>query len=101
MKTILTFGALALALTSMQTFAADAGNAKKGEGKRDPEAMFKRLDTNNDGSISKEEWDASPMAKKDADKAAKSFTARDKDKDGKITKEEFTAAPKGKGKGNK
>lgn len=93
MKFILSLTALIIA-TSV-SFAAE-GEKGKGEGKRDPEAMFKRLDANSDGSISKAEWDESPFAKKDAERAAKGFTMKDKDADGKLSKEEFTAAgPKG------
>ncbi|MDZ4288058.1 MAG: hypothetical protein U0984_08870 [Prosthecobacter sp.] len=99
MKFILSLTALALAAST--TFAADDAKGK-GEGKRDPEAMFKRLDSNNDGSISKDEWNAAPFAKKDADGAAKRFTAKDKDSDGKLTKEEFAAGGrKGGDKGAK
>lgn len=59
--------------------------------RRNPEALFKKLDANTDGSVTKEEWSTSPQAKKNAERAEKSFKARDKDKDDKLTKEEFTA----------
>ncbi|MBK8090489.1 MAG: EF-hand domain-containing protein [Verrucomicrobiaceae bacterium] len=94
-------------ITSILTLLAIAATVNAAEGdkkpegakkKADPEAMFKKLDSNSDGSISKEEWAASPQAKKDAAKADKMFAGKDKDKDGKITKEEFTAAPKKKAK---
>ena len=88
MKFILTLTALILA-TSVG-FAAE-GDKGKGKGKRDPEAMFKSLDKDSDGSISKDEWSAAPFAKKDADRAAKGFAAKDKDSDGKLSKEEFMA----------
>ncbi|HYF36543.1 MAG TPA: hypothetical protein VD994_14710 [Prosthecobacter sp.] len=95
MKIILTLTAFIIAAST--SFAAEDGKGKgKGEGKRDPEAMFKRLDANSDGAVSKEEWNEAPFAKKDADRAAKGFAAKDKDGDGKLSKEEFTAAPKGK-----
>lgn len=64
----------------------------------DPAKAFAKLDTNSDGSVSKEEFLASPQAKKDAAKAEASFAKKDKDSDGKLTKEEFTAAPKKKKK---
>ena len=64
----------------------------------DPAKVFAKLDANSDGSISKEEFLASPGAKKDAAKAEESFAKKDKDKDGKLSKEEFTAAPKKKKK---
>lgn len=83
-----------LALASFTVNAAEEGAKKK----MDPEKVFAKLDANSDGSITKEEWAASPQAKKDAAKAEKSFTSKDKDKDGKLSKEEFTAAPKKKKK---
>ncbi len=83
-----------LALTSFTLNAAEGdAPAKK---KADPAKAFAKLDTNSDGSVSKEEWAASPQAKKDAAKADKMFAGKDKDKDGKLSKEEFTAAPKKK-----
>ena len=90
-----------LALIALAATVNAAEGDKKPEGgkkKADPEAAFKKLDSNSDGSISKEEWAASPQAKKDAAKADKMFAGKDKDKDGKISKEEFTAAPKKKAK---
>ena len=75
---------------------AAEGDAKKP--KADPAKAFAKLDSNSDGSISKEEWMASPQGKKDAAKAEKAFGGKDKDKDGKLSKEEFTAAPKKKKK---
>ena len=56
-----------------------AANADRGFGKKD---------TNNDGSLSKEEFTAGA---KDAARAEKAFSKLDKDSDGKITKEEFAA----------
>ena len=85
-----------LALASFVN-AADEG-AKKEKPKMDPAKAFAKMDANSDGSVSKEEYMATPQAKKDAAKAEKSFAGRDKDKDGKISKEEFTAAPKKKKK---
>lgn len=81
-----------LALASVVN-AAEEGAKKP---KADPAKAFAKLDSNSDGSISKEEWAASPQAKKDAAKADKAFAGRDKDKDGKLSKEEFTAPGKKK-----
>jgi Ca2+-binding EF-hand superfamily protein len=83
-----------LALASFVN-AAD-GDAKKEKPKMDPEKAFAKMDANSDGSISKEEFMASPAAKKDAAKAEKGFAGKDKDGDGKITKEEFMAPGKKK-----
>jgi hypothetical protein len=90
-----------LAITSLAVYAAD--DAKKGDkkgagkGKKgNPAEIFKRLDKDNSGSISKEEFMATPMAKKAGDKAEKMFGMRDKNNDGEISKEEFTAPRKKK-----
>ncbi|QIF05826.1 EF-hand domain-containing protein [Roseimicrobium sp. ORNL1] len=96
MKIILTLGALLL--SASLTFAADGDKPRKpaeGGARPNPEELFKKLDANSDGAISKEEYLASPRAKENAERAEKSFTARDKDKDGKLSKEEFTAKPEG------
>src|SRR4051812_17276109 len=49
---------------------------------------FAKKDTNNDGSISKEEFVAGA---KDATRAEALFAKKDKDGDGKLSKEEFAA----------
>ena len=67
--------------------------------KRDPEAMFKRIDSNSDGGITLEEFKASPAGKRNPDKVDEVFARRDKDGDKKITLEEFKA--QGGGKKNK
>ncbi|GEP44097.1 EF-hand domain-containing protein [Brevifollis gellanilyticus] len=87
-----------LSLLAIATFV-NAADEKKEEGKKpkmDPEKIFAKLDANSDGSISKEEYLASPQAKKDAAKAEASFAKKDKDSDGKLTKEEFSAPGKKK-----
>jgi len=98
MKTMLTL--LALTICGAMTLrAADAEKPKKpgAEGKKgNPEEMLKKMDTNNDGSVSKEEFLASPIGQKDKDRAEKMFAAKDKNKDGKLDKEEFAARPEGK-----
>ncbi|MEZ0274943.1 MAG: EF-hand domain-containing protein [Roseimicrobium sp.] len=98
MKLILTLGALILSASF--ALAADGDKPRKpGEGgdkpRPNPEEMFKKADTNNDGSLSKEEFLATPRAKENAERAEKIFTAKDKDKDGKLSKEEFAARPEG------
>ena len=50
---------------------------------------MKRIDTNGDGKISKEEF---VKGAKDAAKAEAAFTAKDKDKDGSLTLDEYKAA---------
>ena len=88
--------------------AEDEKGKGKGKGKGDPakraEMMIKKLDKDNNGTLSKEEFAANPMAKKakeggkefDLDKV---FAARDKNSDGELDKTELSAPPKrGKGK---
>lgn len=59
--------------------------------KKDPEAAFKKLDTNSDGKVSKDEFKAKA---KDAEKADKAFAKMDKNSDGFLSLEEFTPKPK-------
>jgi Ca2+-binding EF-hand superfamily protein len=49
------------------------------------ESMFKAMDKNNDGSISREEAKGTPHEKE--------FAALDKNNDGKLSREEHAAAP--------
>ena len=84
------------------SFAAE-GDAKKPEGekgkgkpKANPEEAFKKMDKDANGSVSKEEFMASPMAKKDAAKAEAAFGKKDKDANGSLSLDEFKAAPKKK-----
>ena len=71
--------------------AAEGGKKK---GPPSPEQMMKTLDKDGNGSISKEEFLASPGAKKDAAKAEERFGKMDKNKDGSLSKEEITPKPK-------
>ncbi|RBP43691.1 EF hand domain-containing protein [Roseimicrobium gellanilyticum] len=98
MKIILTLGAMLLSATLALAAEGDKPGKPPGGGDRprgNPEEFFKKLDTNSDGAISKEEYLASPRAKENAERAEKGFAAKDKDKDGKLTKEEFLARPEG------
>lgn len=83
---------LALAAT---IHAAEGDAPKKpaegGKPKMNPEEVFKKLDKDANGSLSKEEFMASPQAKKDEAKATERWTKLDKDANGSVTKEEFTA----------
>jgi Ca2+-binding EF-hand superfamily protein len=82
---------ITIILTALLLSVSLATAADKGD-KKDPEAIFKNLDTNKDGSVSKEEYLASKKAQKDPDKAGKHFEKLDANKDGKLSKEELGAA---------
>lgn len=92
--TILSVLALAAISAQAQEKKTEGGEKKK----MDPEAAFKKLDKDGNGSVSKEEFLASPQAKKDAAKAEESFGKRDKDGNGSLSLEEFKAAGKKKAK---
>ena len=104
MKTILTLCAVAIC-GAFTLHAADGDKPKKpadgkpGEGKRDPAEMFKKLDTNGDGVVTKDEFMAGPRAKEDPAKAEERFKSLDKKGTGKITLEEFKAGMGGGKKG--
>ena len=85
MKALIAFAvtaALALPLTAQ----AQADKAKSDGG---AEAMFKALDKNNDGSISREEAKGTPHDK--------DFAKLDKNNDGKLSRQEHAAAPEHSG----
>lgn len=74
------------------TVNAAEGDKKPAEGakkKGNPEEMFKKLDKDGNGSVSKDEFMASPGAKKDEAKAGERFTKMDKNSDGSLSKEEM------------
>lgn len=106
MKTcIQTLGILALAITFTHGQDAPAGGGQ--EKKRpDPEKIFKKLDSDGNGSVSLEELKASHKGQKDPAKAEEVFKKIDADSNGSISEQEFKAhAPghceKGGGKGGK
>jgi hypothetical protein len=92
---------LSLLLVPALVFAADDANPKKpGKGDRataKPENMFKKLDTNADGSVSLEEFKAGPRGTKNPTRAEQGYKKMDKDSDGKLTLEEFKAHALAKG----
>lgn len=91
MKIITTLCALAFC-GALSIKAADKPKKGGDKPRPAPEEILKKLDTNADGSISKEEFLARPKAKADSAKAEERFKAMDKDSDGKLTLEEFKAA---------
>lgn len=110
MKTCIhTLGALAIAASLC--FGQD-GQAPKGPGGSDgegkkhpkPEAVFKKLDTNGDSSLSLDEFKAGPRGQKDPTKAEEVFKKIDSDSSGSVSLEELKAhrpphPPGGPGKG--
>jgi hypothetical protein len=74
---------------------------KKGERPRDPEAAFKKLDTNGDGKLTLEEWKKSPLGSKDETKAEAMFKKMDADSDGSVTLEEYKKFAERMGGGKK
>jgi Ca2+-binding EF-hand superfamily protein len=80
MKALIALAASAI-LALPLTAQAQADKAKSDGG---AEAMFKALDKNNDGSISREEAKGTPHDK--------DFAKLDKNNDGKLSREEYAAA---------
>jgi hypothetical protein len=98
MKIILTL--CTLAICGATTLRAADAPKKPGAGgdkpKMSAEEVFKKLDANGDGKLTKEEYLAGPRAKQDPAKAEERWKAMSKGKDS-ITLEEFKAAGPGKG----
>lgn len=97
--TTLKLGTLALALFAFTSIEAQE---KK---KPDPEKMFKRLDANEDGVITLEEFKSAKRKNEVSDeKLEKNFARMDEDSNGEVTLEEMKASRekgKKKGKGKK
>lgn len=105
MKTILTLAAVAVTavLAQANPTATNDANAKADNKGKDPavvkarmEKRFGKLDGNNDGFVTKDEFKVTKFAKKNEAKAEKRFARWDKDNDGKLSKEEWTNRPVGK-----
>jgi len=86
-----TFLALVVVATSalLLTARAEEGADKP---KADPTTAFAKIDANSDGSMTKEEFVASPRGQKDPEKAAKKFTKMDADANGSVSLDEFKAS---------
>jgi Ca2+-binding EF-hand superfamily protein len=74
---------------------AEEDGAEAKPKKPNPEKVFKKLDKDKDGFLSKEEFAAGA---KNAEKAGTAFGKKDKDGDGKLSNEEFASEGKGKKK---
>jgi hypothetical protein len=94
-----TIAAVFLAALVLPLAAQEPDKAKDKPAKPNPGKAFKKLDTDGDGFLNKDEFMKAPMAVKNPERAATMFTKKDKDNDGKLSKEEFTAKPKAPNKG--
>lgn len=93
---------LAVGLQAEEGKGKGKGEGKGGDPAKRAEAMIKQLDKDGNGTLSKEEFAAGPMAAKAKEKGGdidKIFAGRDKNSDGQLDKAELSAAPKGKGDG--
>jgi hypothetical protein len=93
---VLALGATVALAADEKPAAPAAPAAKTGKPKPDPATIFKKLDTNNDGKVSADEFKAGPMGKKDPAKADELFGKKDKDGDKNLSLEEFSAHGKKK-----
>ncbi len=91
---ILAILALAATANAAEGDAPKKPEGAKGKPKMSLEEMFKKLDKDGNGTVSKEEYMASPGAKKDAAKAGERFGKLDKNSDGSLSKEEMTPKKK-------
>lgn len=90
------FAVAAVSLVSLpMAWGQDQKAGEEHGPKRSPEEMLKKLDTNNDGKISLEEWKASPRGQKDPARAQEMFNKLDTNHDGFISLEELKAHPMG------
>jgi len=96
MKAIASILAILTLSVSLNAAEGDAKKPEAGKPKMNPEEAFKKLDKDGNGSVSKEEFLASPQGKKDVVKAGEMFSKKDKNSDGSLSKEEFIVAPKKK-----
>lgn len=99
MNKTLILGAFAL-LTASFAISAEGDKPKK---PADPVAnakmMLEKLDTDKNGTLSKEEFAVGPISKREAEKPGstdKAFTARDTNKDGQLDLAELSVVPQGK-----
>ena len=81
-----------MAIAASLSYGQDAPK-KEGKQPPDPEKIFKKLDTNSDGSVSLDEFKASPRGQKNPDKAGEIFKKIDADSNGSISLEEFKSHP--------
>jgi len=88
-KTLITLAFAGIVLPLQAAKPKDGGDDEKK--KPDPEAVFKKRDADNDGSLTPEEFRKAGMP---AEKAEEIFKKKDKDGDGKLSLDEFKATGK-------
>ncbi len=89
-----------MVLASSLSYGEEAPE-KAAKPKPDPEKMFKKLDADSSGSISLDEFKASPRGQKDPVKAEEAYKKMDADSKDGVSLEEFKAAGPAPGKGKK
>ncbi len=95
MKRLFVLATAALFSLACLVAPANAGDKKKKKNAETPEATFKKLDTNSDGKLSKEEFvkiaeqNAKGKVKKKGPTPEEMFAKLDADKDGSVSLEEF------------
>lgn len=94
MNRIISLGATCAILLSTHS-ALQAQDSSKDAKAKKRAAAFERMDTNSDGSLSKDEFMTTKGAKENPEAAGKNFASMDKDGNGSLSKEEFTKAPGG------
>ncbi|NQX01576.1 EF-hand domain-containing protein [bacterium] len=82
-----------IALATSLSFGED--QAPKEKKAPNPEKAFKKLDTDNNGSVSLEEYKVSPMGTRAGDKAEPKFKKLDTDGNGSVNLDEFKAGSTG------
>lgn len=99
LTTLAASATLSLAQDAASSPSPAAAEHGKGGARGTPEEMFKKLDTDNSGSISLDEMKASPMGKRNPDKVEEHFKKLDTDNNGSISLDEFKAGRAARGGG--
>ncbi|MBV7530177.1 hypothetical protein [Chitinophaga sp. sic0106] len=76
---------------TVETYAQQPQQPQQEKPRGDREGFFKKIDTDNDGKLSKAEVEAAAKEDKRTSRLSENFAAIDADKDGFLTKEELQA----------
>jgi len=88
-----------MALAASFSFAEEAPKGPEKPKRPNPEKLFAKIDTDSSGSLSLDEFKASPMGKRNEAKAEEIYKKMDKDSADGVSLEEFKSHTPGKGKG--